>query len=252
MRLAKASRERSRFMIGLALLALAASACGGGDDEASQDTGATTTLAESTVDPADCSAQVDNSYVPLASVKVMVFRGEEPGDEGGERVKTRALQRVQPKPATIAGFPVRVVEVTERENGELVERTLDYYSQCGDGSVWYVGEKVDNYEDGKIVDHEGAWQAGEDGASAGLFMPADPNVGDRLQQERAPGVADVHSSVVADDVEITSPAGKFSGCIRTKDFAPLDNSTEFKLYCPSVGLVREELTDGRLELLNYS
>ncbi len=58
--------------------------------------------------------------------------------------------------------------------------------------------------------------------------------------------------MVADDVEVTSPAGKFSDCIRTKDVAPLDNITEFKLYCPDVGLVREELTDGRLELLRYS
>jgi hypothetical protein len=251
MQIAKASRGRAWVILGATLLVLAASACGGGDDNASEDAQASTT-AQASVDPADCSAQVTNSYVPLASVKLKVFRGNEPGDEGGEQVQTRAEQRVQPKPVTIAGFPVRVVEVTETENGELVERTLDYYSQCGDGSVWYVGEKVDNYEEGKIVDHEGEWLAGENGASAGLFMPAEPRVGDDFQQESAPGVAEDRSTVVADDVKVTSPAGRFSGCIRTKDVAPIDHITEFKLYCPDVGLVREELTDGRLELLRYS
>ena len=247
---ARASGGRSWVILGATLLVLAASACGGDGDNAAQDT-QTGTTAQASVDPAGCSAQVDNPYLPLASVKLMVFRGNEPGDEGGEQVQTRAEQRVQPKPVTIAGFPVRVVEVTERENGELVERTLDYYSQCSDGSVWYVGEKVDNYEEGKIVDHEGEWVAGENGASAGLFMPANPKVGDEFQQERAPGVAEDRSTVVAEDVEVASPAGKFSGCIRTKDVAPLDNVTEFKLYCPDVGLVREELTDGRVELLRY-
>jgi len=152
----------------------------------------------------------------------------------------------------VGGFPVTVVEVKEFEDGELVERTLDYYAQCGDGSVWYVGEKVDDYEDGEIVGHEGQWQAGEAGAEPGLFMPAEPKVGETFEQERAPGVAEDRSTVEAVGVKVTTPAGMFDDCIRTKDFAPLDNITEFKLYCPNVGMVREQAPGVRFNLVRYS
>lgn len=52
-------------------------------------------------------------------------------------------------------------------------------------------------------------------------------------------------------LEVRTPAGTFSNCIKTKDFAPLDDVTEFKYYCPRVGLVREEPPGGRLELIRY-
>ncbi len=201
--------------------------------------------------PADCSAEVDNRFVPLSSVKLSIFRGSERSEATEAMVETRVEQRVQEKTATIAGFPVRVVRVMDFEEGVLVEQTLDYYTQCSDGSVWYVGEKVDDIEHGKIVGHEGQWQAGKGGANPGLFMPAEPKEGDTFQQERAPGIAEDRSTVLAVDVETRTPAARFRDCIRTKDFAPLNKITEFKVYCPDVGLVREELTSGSSQLVRY-
>jgi hypothetical protein len=172
------NRARAWSAVGLAFFAVAAAACGGEDssssDEQAQST--TTTVTQAEVAPADCSAKVDNRFVPLTSVKLSIFRGSERADEGDEMVATRVEQRVQEKTATIAGFPVRVVQVKDFEGGELVEQTLDYYTQCGDGSVWYVGEKVNDIEEGKVVSHGGQWLAGVGGAKAGLFMPAEPKV----------------------------------------------------------------------------
>ena len=82
-------------------------------------------------------------------------------------------------------------------------------------------------------------------------MPAHPKVGKVFEQERAPGVAEDRSKVVAIGLEVTTPAGLFDDCIRTRDFAPLDKSTEFKIYCAGVGLVREKPADGRLNLVSY-
>ena len=84
-----------------------------------------------------------------------------------------------------------------------------------------------------------------------MFMPAEPKVGDVFEQEQAPGVAEDRSTVVAVELEVKTPVGTFSDCIKTRDFAPLDDVTEFKYYCPRVGLVREEPPDGRLELVRY-
>ena len=81
----------------------------------------------------------------------------------------------------------------EFEDGELVERTADYFAQDGKGRVWYFGERVDDIENGKVVGHEGQWLAGKNGAKPGLFMPAKPRVGQVFEQERAPGVAEDRS-----------------------------------------------------------
>jgi hypothetical protein len=82
-------------------------------------------------------------------------------------------------------------------------------------------------------------------------MPADPKVGDEFEQERAPGVAEDRSEVVAVGLKVRTQAGRFDRCIKTKDFAPLDNNTEFKYYCAGVGLVREQYPEGRLDLVRY-
>jgi hypothetical protein len=237
----------------LVVLALAIPACGGGDDDdSSSATVGTTTQTQGTIDPANCSAGVDNPLLPLSPGDVKAFRGRERDEDTGETVQTRGVMRVQGETAVVGGFPVAVVEVKEYEDGALIERTLDYYSQCGDGSVWYVGEKVDDYEEGKVVGHEGQWQAGEEDAEPGLFMPAEPKVGESFEQERAPGVAEDRSTVVAVGVDVRTPAGAFSDCIKTKDFAPLDKHTEFKFYCPDTGLVREQGPGLRFDLVRSS
>ena len=82
-------------------------------------------------------------------------------------------------------------------------------------------------------------------------MPADPKVGDTFEQERAPGVAEDRSTVVAAGVAVETPAGSFDDCIKTRDFAPLDKSTEFKFYCQGVGLVREQRPGLLNDLVRY-
>jgi hypothetical protein len=241
----------ARLVLAAALLAVLASACAGGNgdgagagagtDESSEPP-ATGTVAK----PSRFSAEVDHPLVPLSSVPVTIFEGRESGRE--LRVESKVLEKTE----FVAGVRVAVVKVREYVDGKLVEETLDYYAESKDGSVWYFGERVDDYKDGKVVGHSGQWFAGQGDAKAGLFMPARPKVGQAFEQERAPGVAEDRSKVVALGVDVTTPAGRFSNCIKTEDFAPLDNVTEFKYYCPGVGLVREEGPGAELELVRYS
>jgi hypothetical protein len=198
-------------------------------------------------DPSRFSAKVDHPLVPLASVPVTIFEGNERGSE--VRVESRVLERID----HVAGVPVAVVDVKEYKDGKLFEHTLDYYAQDKEGNVWYLGERVNDIADGKVVGHGGQWLAGQGDARAGLFMPAHPKVGRTFQQERAPGVAEDRSTVVAGGLRVRTPLRTFSDCIKTKDFAPLDNATEFKHYCSGVGLVREEGigSDEGIELVHY-
>ena len=221
--------------------AIATAACGDDDDGSAQPTG--TTDVQGAIEPADYSATVDHPLVPLASTEATVLAGRE------ENSRVRVESRVLDTTARVAGIEAAVVAVTEYEDGELVERTRDYYAQDREGNVWYLGEHVNDLENGKVVGHGGQWLARRDGAQPGLFMPADPKVGDAFEQERAPGVAEDRSEVVAVGVRVRTPAGSFDDCFKTRDFAPLDKLTEFKFYCPGVGLVREQFEDGRVDLL---
>jgi hypothetical protein len=191
------------------------------------------------------SAKVDHPLVPLTSVRRTVFEGRE-GD-----TELRVVSRVLEKTRRVAGVRVAIVDVREFEDGELVEHTRDFFAQDGKGRVWYFGERVDDIENGKVVGHEGQWFAGKNGAKPGLFMPAKPKVGKVFEQERAPGVAEDRSKIVAVGLDLTTAAGQFDRCIKTRDYAPLDRTTEFKFYCAGVGLVREKPADGRLDLVRY-
>ncbi|MGH2617377.1 MAG: hypothetical protein ACRDJC_19260 [Thermomicrobiales bacterium] len=202
--------------------------------------------------PDDLSATVDNPYFPLAPGSSRRYEGAEIDPETGETVETVVRERVSPVPDEIAGAPVTTLQVQEYEDGQLTETTSDYHAQDPDGTVYYLGEHVDMYEEGQLVSHEGSWIAGVGDNQAGEFMPAEPRVGDRFAQEQAPGVAEDISTVIAVDLTLETAVGTFSGCIKTQDLNPLDQAIEHKYYCPEVGLVREESASGSLDLVSYT
>jgi hypothetical protein len=235
-----------RRPLGAVLLALAVVAAGcGGDDDGGGEAEAPARA------PAEATATVDHPLVPLSTVQRKVFEGTERDPDTGETVRTKVDARVLKATQVIDGVRSAVVAVRDYEDGELVESTRDYYAQRGDGSVLYMGEHVNDLEGGKVIGHGGQWISGEKGARSGLFMPAKPKIGQTFEQERAPGVAEDRSTILAVGREVTTPAGRFSDCIKTKDYAPLDKVTEFKYYCRGVGLVREDLEDGRVVLVSY-
>jgi hypothetical protein len=137
----------------------------------------------------------------------------------------------------------RVVEEKETADGELVEISRNFFSTCRPSNdVYYFGEDVDIYEEGKVVSHEGAWLAGRHKAEPGIIMPESAFLlGSRYYQEIAPGVALDRAEHVAFDLEIQTPAGNFEDCIKIIETTPLEPGSEsIKLYCPKAGLVADD------------
>jgi hypothetical protein len=142
----------------------------------------------------------------------------------------------------------RVVEERETEDSELKEVSRNFFASCQPmRDVYYFGEQVDVYEDGVIVDHPGAWEAGKNGAQPGIIMPDSGFLlGTRYFQEVAPGVAQDRAEHVANGQEVEVPAGVFEDCIEVTETTPLNPDEEStKVYCPGVGL----MIDGDLELV---
>lgn len=149
------------------------------------------------------------------------------------------------------GIVTRVVQekVANNQTGDLKELTNDYFAICKEtNSVFYFGEDVNKYEDGKLVDHEGSWQHGVNNAKAGPIMPGITLLGSRYYQETAPGVAMDKAEIIGMNQTVNVPAGSFSGVIHMIDTNDLEPGVvENSLYAPGVG----QVIDQDLKLVSY-
>jgi hypothetical protein len=143
--------------------------------------------------------------------------------------------------AIVDGVTVGVLEERETKDGKLVEVSRNFFAtDRNTGDVYYFGEDVDNYRAGRIVHHDSAWRAGENGARFGLMIPGRPNVGDRYYQEIAPRVAMDRVEIVSMDETVTTPVGTFEHCLHLKETTPLEGGVSHKLYAPGVGLIKDD------------
>jgi hypothetical protein len=149
----------------------------------------------------------------------------------------------------VDGVETRVVEDRETRNGQLIELTRDYYAiDSVTKDVYYMGEDVDVYKNGKVTGHEGAWLSGVKGAQFGLMMPGAPKPGQKFYQERAPGVGMDRCEIVSVQDRVVTPAGTFEKCIHVHETSPLEKgSGEHKWYSTGVGPVK----DAEMLLVRY-
>ena len=127
----------------------------------------------------------------------------------------------------------RVTHFVAYMNGRILEVATDFYAQADDGSVWYFGENVDNYENGVIADHEGTWLAGKDGPP-GMIMPADPQVGDVYRPENIPGLVFEEVTVKRAGVTVNGPRGPVPGAVFVQERL-MDGTIEDKIFAPVYG-----------------
>lgn len=182
--------------------------------------------------PADFVATIDNPYFTLKPGATFTYQKK--SDQEIERKEVVVTNEKK----TILGVAMTVVHDRVWIDDELHEDVKDWYAQDKNGDVWYFGEAVDYYEDGKLRDHEGSWEAGVDGAEAGIIMKAHPVVGDSFRQEYYPGVSEDMVDIVALNKTITVPAGSYTGCLQVRDWSRIDaTANEYKYYCPPAGFV---------------
>ncbi len=187
---------------------------------------------------------ITNMYYGPGPGEVYVYEGGEVGEEPEEeiRIEIRTTTKV------VMGVTCAIQNDRVFEDGILIEDTDDWLAQDDDGNLWYFGELAENYENGVLVDTEGSWESGVDGALPGYWIPANPVVGDAYYQEFWEGEAEDWGEVVEVGATVTIGLGTYENCLVTKDVNPLENEIEFKYYAPGIGLIKEEgFEDGELE-----
>jgi hypothetical protein len=230
-------------------LAASAAACGGSSQNASAPpTGSggagTTPVTATAPDATNFDGHVvDNSWFPLIPGMTWEYRGVKDGEP------SREIMVATSKTKTIQGVPCTVVNDKLYLSGKLEERTLDYYAQDKDGNVWYFGEDTAELKpNGEVKSTEGTWLAGRDGAVAGIFMPADPQVGQSFRQEYYKGQAEDHFRILSLNEQVTTPGATSDQAMLTMEWTPLEpNVIDHKYYVQGIGTVLERTAKGPLE-----
>ena len=175
----------------------------------------------------------DNPYLPLEPGTTFIYRGETEG------APTRDVMTVTSDTKEILGVTTTVVHHLSYEDGVLVEETFDWFAQDVDGNVWYFGEDTKELdEDGNVISTEGSWEAGVDGAEAGIIMLANPDKGDRYRQEFYEGVAEDMAQVIGFEDSLCVRYGCFENVLVTKEWTPLERGVvEYKYYAEGVGFI---------------
>ena len=201
------------------------------------------------VEPANFVAAVTNQWFPLKPGQRRIYRGVKDGKPAYE------VFVVTSETKTILGVTCVVVRDTLNLDGKLAEQTDDWYAQDKAGNVWYFGEKTATYKpSGAIESRDGSFQAGVDGAQAGIYMTATPQLGVDYQQEYYKGQAEDHFVATDLSVPVKVPYGSFPHALRTKEFTPLEPGViDHKYYVSGVGVVKEASEDGdeRLDLVSF-
>ena len=211
---------------------------------AGQGPAGTSWMGQFVASPGELVTAGENPYIILRPGYQLVLEGKESGKA------IRLTVTVLDETKKIGEYDTRIIEERETENGLLAEVSRNYFAMHKTThDVFYFGEDVDMYKNGKVVDHEGSWLHGTGGAKFGMMMPGMPRPGLRFYQEQAPKVAMDRSEILKIDDKLTTPAGTFDRCVKTAETTPLEPKTrEYKVYAPGVGLIK----DGALELVSYS
>jgi hypothetical protein len=239
-------------LLTLAAVALFVGGCGGGDDSEDSHPYELPQAAEPVeLDPADFVPSIDNPYWPMKPGSRWVYR--ETDAEGTEQ---RVVVTVTNRTKAIQGIEATVVHDQVTEDGELIEDTQDWYAQDKWGGLWYLGEDTTEYENGKPVNKKGSWEAGVDGAQAGLIIPPSPEVGMSYRQEYYAGEAEDRGRILSLDELIEVPFGSYDDVLMTRDWTPLEPDVlEHKFYAKGVGPVLALGLSGgvgREELISFS
>ena len=245
-------KGRALLAGGLAVVTLALVACGGegGANQTASPAGPADPRADVNFDPAFFSAEITNRYFPWASVCRTVLEGEEEVD--GRRIKIREEAVRGNQSINISGALTTHIEVLSYSDGELAERTKDYFAQGKDGWVYYFGEDVDEFEEGKVL-HTGSWKVGWNETDPQKFVPPFPaQGGERFNQESVADVAVEEVEVVAVDETVETPAGTFTQSLHWKEHDPISDTDAEKWHAPGVGMVRETFAEGYLLLTEFS
>ena len=188
-------------------------------------------------------AVVDNTYFPLPVGRTLVYSGIKDGQTQRDVVTVTNQTKV------ILGVTATVVSDVADHDGTILERTSDWYAQDEQGNVWYLGEDTVHYLPNGKGDTSGSWEAGVNGAQAGIIMEANPQIPDAYRQEFLAREAEDTAWIVNLGGVVSVPYGKVRNVLTTLEATRLEpGAYDQKVYGPGIGIVLEQSLTGDPEV----
>jgi|GEM_PF-1981418 len=202
-----------------------------------------------------CPLDIDNRYMPFREHRIRLYEQV----RGVGDLHVIDIFRSNTRTFTWNGDEVECRELEEWEvaDGEIVEISWNYFAEADDGTVYYFGEVVDKYEGGEVVAHDGSWLVGGPSGDDPLdtvtasrptvFMPANPQAGDRWKAEDLPAAGIEEFDRVQRIVRrLETPYGAFRHVLHVEERTP---EVATKWYAPRVGFVQQRSSDGEVVAL---
>jgi hypothetical protein len=183
------------------------------------------------------STTVDNQFLPLVPGQQFTLAGTTAaGNHEVVFTVTNVTKWVN---------QVRTVVIWDRDfqDGELAEEELAFMAQDDAGNVWSLGEYPEVHEDDGTVDAPSTWLAGQDGATAGVLMRANPKTKTSVYVEgRSPNIEFFDlGKVFKTNQKTCGPTGCYSGVLVVDEWDPgaqPEDGHQFKYHAPGVGVVQ--------------
>lgn len=183
--------------------------------------------------PANFGGPINNPFYPLVPGTTFIYVGTIGGAVESNVVAVTHNTKV------ILGVTCVEVRDSVYADGVLTEDTLDWFAQDNAGNVWYFGENTHELDGNEIINIDGSFKAGVDGAKPGIIMKATPTPGDFYRQEFDLGNAEDLAEVISLGNTVTVPYGVFTGCLKTEETTPLEpDARENKFYAPGIGPIQ--------------
>jgi hypothetical protein len=200
---------------------------------------------------------IDNKYFPMTPGMQSVFEGLT--EEGGRQIPHSIIFTTTDLTKEIMGVNTVVAYIVDYSDGNLVEAEIAFYAQADDGTVWFMGEHPEVYEDGVMVEAP-TWIPGFKGAQPGIVMKAQleldqPSYG----QGWGPAVNWTdRGRVVGMGEQTCVPVDCYDDVLILEEFNQSEpDAIQVKYYAPGVGNVRvgwrgDDASHEELELTEYA
>lgn len=200
---------------------------------------------------------IDNKWIPMKPGTRWTYEGTTVEDDG-KVVPHKIVINITDMVKEIGGVLNVVTYDLDYKDGELEEAELAFFAQDKHGTVWFFGEYPEEY-DGKKIVKTPAWLHGIEGASAGIRMKANPNVGGpSYSQGYGPAVkwTDRGQAIKAGE-KVTVRAGKYDNVLVVRESSKEEGEDAYQLkyYAQGVGNIKvgwggaKEKTQETLELV---
>jgi hypothetical protein len=224
-------------VVALGVLSAALTGCGASPKRLGPSGVDELTIPTPSPDPEDFGGHAANAWFPLVPGTRWTYRQE------SATVSRTVVAEVLPNRHVVAGVATTTVRWRVRTAGALRTALVRWYAADDAGNVWWFGQRVTPHEPRLDRLATRSFEAGRQGAEAGLVLSATPRDGDGYLNARQPRVVERRSTVISLAGTVATHAGTYHDTVVTRDLSTLDPVHTVQTYfARGIGMVAQQDT----------